>query len=71
MKCQKHPEVDAVDTCKMCGKPICKDCRLDFDGKAVCYDCAMPFTNLFAGIASGSMGAISSRYKIVENKDKK
>jgi len=71
MKCQKHPDIDAIDTCKLCGKPICKDCRLDFEGKAICHECAMPFTNLFAGIAAGSAGVVSSRYKLVENKEKK
>lgn len=48
MKCYNHPDTDAVDTCTMCRKPMCAECRLDYDGKIVCKPCAMPLVNFFA-----------------------
>lgn len=53
MKCYMHPKVDSVDTCTMCKKPMCEECKLDYDGKIVCKPCAMPLMNLFAPMIYG------------------
>ncbi len=59
MKCYKHPDVEAVDTCTMCKKPMCAECKLDYDGKVVCKPCAMPLVNFFAPMI-GCEGAHTS-----------
>ncbi len=71
MKCHVHQESEAVDRCSICGQMICGECRLDFDGKAVCKDCAVPLSKVFASICSGSAGALESRVKIIDDKEKK
>ena len=53
MKCYMHPDVDSVDTCTMCKKPICAECKLDFNAKIVCKPCAMPMVNFLAGTIYG------------------
>lgn len=40
MKCYFHQEVDAVSSCKACGKYMCKACY-DAGNKGVCADCSM------------------------------
>ena len=53
MKCYMHPDVDSVDTCTMCKKPMCAECKLDFNAKIVCKPCAMPMVNFLAGAIYG------------------
>lgn len=48
LKCYEHPDVDAVDTCTICKRPMCAECKLNYDGKIVCKPCAMPLSNFFA-----------------------
>lgn len=46
MKCDKHPEKDALAVCVECGKGICDECRLNLGGKNYCQECA---DNLVSG----------------------
>jgi predicted amidophosphoribosyltransferase len=69
MKCQVHPESDAVDKCYICGQPVCGECRLDFDGKAICKACAIPLSRVYASICAGAAGALESRVKIIDDKN--
>jgi len=39
MKCEKHPEREAIGVCANCGKAICEECRVEADGKNYCKDC--------------------------------
>lgn len=39
MKCFNHPEVDAVATCKKCGKGLCHDCAAKYT-PCMCDSCA-------------------------------
>ncbi|HTY91940.1 MAG TPA: hypothetical protein VMC84_12260 [Methanocella sp.] len=39
MKCNTHPDVDAVGTCTSCGKAVCADCAAEKDGKVFCKTC--------------------------------
>jgi hypothetical protein len=39
MKCDKHPENDAVAVCISCGKKICQGCDFVYDNKHYCEDC--------------------------------
>lgn len=39
MKCYRHPDVDAVATCVVCGKAICERCAVDVGGRITCQDC--------------------------------
>lgn len=39
MKCDKHPEKDAVAVCISCGKRICQECDFTYDNKHYCEDC--------------------------------
>ncbi len=68
MKCHVHQDSEAVDKCYMCGRTVCNDCRLDFDGKAICKSCAIPLSKVYASICSGSAGALESRIKIIDDK---
>ena len=53
MKCYVHPNVDSVDKCTLCGREMCDECKLDYDGKIVCKLCAMPLMNLFGPLIYG------------------
>ena len=53
MKCYIHPGVDSVDTCTMCKKPMCAECKLDYDGKILCKPCAMPMVTFLSGMIYG------------------
>ena len=37
--CFYHPERDAVAVCSKCGKPLCKECAIEYKGKIYCKDC--------------------------------
>ena len=39
MKCDKHPEKDAVAACINCGRLLCEECKIRVDGKNYCEDC--------------------------------
>ncbi len=39
MKCDYHPEYDAVSTCSKCGRPICKVCEYFKEPNPVCLTC--------------------------------
>ena len=39
MKCEKHPEREAIGVCANCGKAICAECRVEIEGKNYCKDC--------------------------------
>ncbi len=36
MNCYLHPEVEAVAFCRICGRPLCPDCRRDAAGTVFC-----------------------------------
>lgn len=40
MKCDVHPEKDAIAACVNCSKGICEDCKIQIAGKNYCKDCA-------------------------------
>jgi hypothetical protein len=60
MKCDQHPTVETTDSCYLCGKAVCPECRMDFSGKSLCKDCAVKFSQAYASLASGSSGALES-----------
>ncbi len=37
--CFYHPEKEAVAICSKCGKPLCKECAIEYKGKVYCKDC--------------------------------
>ncbi len=37
--CFYHPDREAVAVCSKCGKPLCKECALEYNGKIYCKDC--------------------------------
>jgi hypothetical protein len=39
MKCYYHPEIEAIATCVVCGKGICKICSVDVAGRITCQRC--------------------------------
>lgn len=39
MKCNYHPEVEAVSTCTVCGKAVCQSCAVDVAGRSTCQHC--------------------------------
>jgi ABC-type antimicrobial peptide transport system permease subunit len=40
MKCNFHPDIDAVGVCTSCGKGLCKECEVELGGKLYCKVCA-------------------------------
>lgn len=40
MKCEYHPEVDAVGTCVNCKKAVCRECKVILSGETYCNPCA-------------------------------
>lgn len=39
MNCAYHPGNESVGVCTCCGKFVCEECRVDYQGKIVCKDC--------------------------------
>jgi len=39
MKCDKHPDMDAVGTCVYCGRGVCDDCKVRVYDKIHCKEC--------------------------------
>ncbi len=39
MKCDKHPDMDAVGTCVYCGRGVCDDCKVRMYEKIHCKEC--------------------------------
>ncbi|MEM2900184.1 MAG: hypothetical protein QXT63_05280 [Thermoplasmata archaeon] len=39
MKCYFHEEKEAIGVCVSCGKGLCDDCKIEFDGKLHCKAC--------------------------------
>jgi len=39
VKCDKHPEMDAVGTCVYCGRGVCDDCKVRMYDKIHCKEC--------------------------------
>lgn len=39
MHCVHHPEVDSVNTCTVCSRPLCVACSNQIRGKIYCQDC--------------------------------
>ena len=39
MKCDKHPDTEAVGTCKSCGRGICQDCKVSMNNVLHCKAC--------------------------------
>jgi len=40
MKCDHHPEMDAISTCAYCGRGICEDCKIRVNDLLYCKECA-------------------------------
>jgi len=46
-KCANHPEREAVGSCALCGKPICRECVAETrEDKIYCYECAVKLAAL-------------------------
>ena len=39
MYCYHHPDREAVGQCIECGKTVCPECKVVFDGKIYCNSC--------------------------------
>jgi hypothetical protein len=39
MKCWKHPDEDATDTCAKCGNAVCDICSTRSDNAIICVEC--------------------------------
>ncbi len=39
MNCKYHKDVNATNTCNVCGEWICENCVLEVDGRIYCKDC--------------------------------
>lgn len=39
MKCENHPEREAIAVCVNCQKGLCEDCKIELDGKNYCREC--------------------------------
>ncbi|MFQ6116932.1 MAG: hypothetical protein ACE5LQ_01555 [Candidatus Bipolaricaulia bacterium] len=39
--CYYHPDRSAVARCLECGKPLCGECRVEFEGRSFCRECAL------------------------------
>ena len=39
MKCEKHPETDAVGACVSCGRGVCPICKLSYNNMLHCKEC--------------------------------
>lgn len=39
MKCSYHQEMDALDICPSCSRPICEQCAVSLSGKNYCKNC--------------------------------
>ena len=44
MRCYNHPQINAVATCKVCNKHLCKECY-DRGHKGLCQDCLVDKRN--------------------------
>jgi len=40
LRCSFHPDADAIDHCKSCGRPICYVCASDMEPEHICEVCA-------------------------------
>ena len=38
MVCLKHPDRNTTTVCAACGKPLCDECAMDFNGRIYCSD---------------------------------
>jgi TM2 domain-containing membrane protein YozV len=61
MKCYVHPDIDAVGTCANCGKSVCSNCAVDFNGKVTCKSCIEKMTSSSASSYSGTAQAPVNR----------
>ena len=39
MKCHYHPEIDRLQDCRLCGRPLCGSCTLEIKGAPYCREC--------------------------------
>ena len=39
MNCKYHKDINATNTCNVCGEWICENCVLEVDGRIYCKDC--------------------------------
>jgi hypothetical protein len=39
MNCDYHPAREAISTCVECGKPVCPECKVEYEGKTYCTLC--------------------------------
>lgn len=39
MNCKYHNDINATNTCNVCGEWICENCVLEIDGRIYCKDC--------------------------------
>ena len=45
MKCYYHKNKEADYSCKLCSRPLCKDCVEEIKGQYFCKDCVQKFVN--------------------------
>lgn len=63
MKCDKHPEKEAIAVCVNCGKGICEGCRLHLGGKNYCQECADTIMSEKTSTAIKSLADVSKTEK--------
>lgn len=40
MKCNQHPEKEAIAVCVSCKKFLCEDCKIKVNGRNYCKQCS-------------------------------
>lgn len=45
MNCVNHPEKQSVYTCQNCGKHLCQDCAINYNGRPICSECIQNINN--------------------------
>ena len=64
IKCSKHPDNSAVAVCSMCGKGVCRECKVKLVQRDYCQSCADDI------VKEGALVAIRKLYEILEEKRK-
>jgi len=63
-KCDTHPEHDSLASCTVCGKSVCKECRVKLVKKDYCQDCADDI------VKNGAIVTLRKLYDLLQEKRK-
>src|SRR3954469_5293463 len=53
--CANHPTVPAVAFCRICGKPLCEQCKKEVRGVVYCEDCLVAHLQNVMPAAAGAV----------------